>query len=917
MSRHCLLQFLVANIVLVPPTYAMGDRLLQLWPDQNMLDESPKYWHQYIKSLLHHTLDNQRVMPIDQDLSALFFELYHSTLHKLMEVLHGARKNNPDSIKCTRTQNGNTRTFKNNITVLQAFGQILHGRYLYKSCIEKLMMESSDFSVHIIYTWCFNLDKTLAPNLTIDQIEIDRVNDICVLNYLLVRLSISVHGQVRYCGKQPPFSLYPPNHVVFVEYRLNITAKTHHHIEMHHSVFDPGILKSIDPWIHGSIFNNKSDTLLLHVHRIGVYPVHTIESFLVQLHKVYNLILQPIDCSNRCILVFDGPGPLSPRLTAHNMTHQMSSFQSFVQTLTSLKQVDSCLLNYFPTESSSVHTISVTERALFLYSQQICTLSPCIMLLKTQNSSQVNITLTHMNYFANGSLGCRYGGLSALELHPQIHEELICKPYAKQNVHPNLYSQRSQIFCILFWYKEYSFADVELHVSMVKCRAVRIDICAQAMCLHTDCETYFNSLSLQFGVTVTYEELVFTKFMGGGHRMKTVHIVMENQSCVVVQARNEGLKKHLFGTGALVRAFLHTCSMVFNFNFFFSYVRYQITGNISSQTFRMHTFGLADEVCFTTTLGSDSSLMVQCQQFQRFFEGPFRAPFFSMRTIKQSKGKKNDVFFLDLPLERSSAVDFIIKNCPFVDSPSECGVSNFMFDLERFRRIFPENKMLQQFVYQVAHQSVINFPLDTSPLKKELFILCLTTDIKFADSVHLVGLSLANDNIQGYLTLPFTTYQRRRLVKIYEQNEDTYIELVFLNQTEQQSVLTIWILDNSSDLHNVKKVPCQSLPQKPLKMDCYETHTPTKEQYNLHVSDKALSWTDAFSLCRNVEEHLPTTTSNRGLRKLLSVLEKVYPKFVIEALFVGLLFSQKVSVNDCQVCFVCCGYLSEHCLKLL
>ncbi len=884
MSKHCLLQILVAKIAFVPLTSALGDTLLQLWPEQNLLDEAPKHWYQYIKALLHHTLDTQTVMPIDQDLSALLFNLNCSTSFALIEVLHSDRNNKPNSINYKRTQNH--YTFKNNMTVIQAIGEILHGSYLYKSCFEK-SMENLFFQAFFVHTWLFDLDKTLVINLTI--MEMDLVNDICVLNYLLVTLPTSFLGEAKYCGKQPPFSLYPPEHFVFVQYKLDTTSQTHHYVKIHYSVSDPGLLKSIDP----SLFNDKSDILLLHVHQMGGFSTYTIKSFLVQVHKLYMLILQPVDCSNRSILVFDGPGPFSPRITAHNKTHQMSSFQSFVQTLTSLQQVDSCLLNYFPIQSSSVHTISVTKRALFLYSQEICTLSPCIMLLKTHISFQLNVTLAHMNYFVNGSLHCFYGGFSVLELHPQIQEELTCKPSAKHNVHQNLYSQRSQIFCILYWYKAYSFVDVDLHISMVKCRAVKIDICAQTMCFYMDllnnpkhCETYFNSLYLQFGINITHKN---TQLMAGIHRtMKMVNVDMQNQSCVVVQARNEGLL-HLFG-----RASLSTCTIFFNFAFFCkSYVMYQITGNISRQTFHMHTSGSADEICFTTVLGSNGSLSLLCQKFQRFLSGSFKAPFFSMKVLKQHTGKRNDMFYLMLLQDQSSAVEFVVKKCVYVSSPSECGVSIVNHPL---RCVFPENEMLKQFSSETAYQSPFNYPLTTSPFKKEIFTLSFSMNLERVDSVQALALMLVNNDRYARLEFTFTRYQHRRLLRRFDQNEDSNMEISFPPPATQQSVLVIWIHDNSSDLHTAKKLSSQT--QSPIngsEIMWFDVETDTMEQYVLHVLTAVTSWIDAVVLCRNVKGHLPTATSDKSLRELLSLLEEIYPTCIIDALFIGLLFSWKVS----------------------
>ncbi len=903
--------------------HSLGDQLLQLWPNRSLLGTSPKYWHQYIKSSLQQTLlmiefTDKTPFPLHTAL----FHLHHSTKMIVTSVLIG---HDSTTLHNLRPSDEVVQLSMSNWifgdyllsddVVVKAFGSITHNSSQYTKKIQeeqlidkfdsiKILGDQHYFSYSVLHFWNFLLDENLSLNLSIRDLSLVEDTMNCTTNYLEVNESHSF-GLLRFCVKHSSFSIYSVGNMVQVTYTLQTTSHEKHHALLDYSVSDWGLVANIKP--RGMTHANQ---LGLFTHQIGGALVYLLESVLVQSTKIHVLVVHPIHCTPSSVLAFDGPGVRSPRKTLSNRTHIMSSFQSFIQRLTrssSSQLMNTCFLKYSSREQSSMQGAFYLSESFFFSSIESCVVFPCVTHVMTGLSLQFNITLIHMNYTSNGTLGCRFGGVSFVEMSAEVQGDTLCTQSGKNTYYQSVFSKSSSVFCVIYWYPH--------------------DMCIEYLCLfHTKhCQLYLRSLSTEFGLNLTYAHFEYPKFLRGKkikYSSKTryltsmLHLFVNDRSCVVVQVRD----KYTQLSGSLFRK-ATLCRTTFNFQFSEkSYVQYYITGNINSNTFEMQFApNNVEELCYTTASLHNSSKHVVCEKFVRTTSHQVLPPFVSIHTLKQYTGSMYDIFLIMLRRKVNCWADFVIKRCTLFDSTSQCILPSFT-DISgathgKLGQKFPEDQLMQRFTSQVAHQASMGYPLHVSS-EEDVFTLRLLTTVKSADSLQAGNISFHNDHIVGCFQFVFTQFQQDKLIKVYKKNEKLHLVVYFQPSTYHQFILAVWLHDIPVP-QTTKPVVCTTSVQTHMKKRCHEINTKEshqdikfillyleieKERNDTKQTTQATSWIKAFTLCKEIGVHLPDVTSTSKLKKLLSLLEIIYPTRIIEAIFIGLLFNKLVSSAKYAAC---------------
>ena len=162
------------------------------------------------------------------------------------------------------------------------------------------------------------------------------------------------------------------------------------------------------------------------IHSVSLLVIKSTQhifSFLINVRKnCYAVVMEMA----KKIVVYDGPGLLSSKLQAKRGQFLCSTFQCFVQILlTSSRPFSYFAKRLKPYLELSVHNITnLTFK---------CKASPCFLLLSTQNISQLNVTITSMEYQGKtlDKVSCIYGGLVGVEQFGRKYQESValCENY--------------------------------------------------------------------------------------------------------------------------------------------------------------------------------------------------------------------------------------------------------------------------------------------------------------------------------------------------------------------------------------------------------------------------------------------------------------------------------------------------------
>ena len=259
-----------------------------------------------------------------------------------------------------------------------------------------------------------------------------------------------------------------------------------------------------------------------------------------------------------------------------------------------------------------------------------CLQQHCALYLFTEEKFHINITLLEMIYKGPKGERCKYGGFLTGEKTVKSYKEslTVCEQHGSdEHQGLTLISQNSSLILFVYWYEHYSEISTSVHVSLTKCTAVKVDICAlQELCSSTTKRNF---------------HLPRCKSHTGplGHR-HTVHLSLHHLECIVIQLRK--MKASLD-----VLSHPH-CSIELSSDDHLQEgqeIQYTLKGSLYSYSynFRIKNNNSANDI---VAISVNTKNLISIQRLQI---GKFNSSYKVVQNKKKAMLCKQDFFFSDCP----------------------------------------------------------------------------------------------------------------------------------------------------------------------------------------------------------------------------------------------------------------------------
>ncbi len=311
------------------------------------------------------------------------------------------------------------------------------------------------------------------------------------------------HGKIfLFCGNMPQFGVFPPFHDVAVYVHFS-NCRGIFVLNSSYVVVDQGAsLTFKEDYID---ITNTDPFSLIFVRTMNEVLAQQL-SYLFQVKKADIIVYKGL---GPFWLVFDGPDSDVPALQfdkGHKTTNT-STFQSLVQIFTDISSSAGENFSYWSTVSPTLRTLQLSRdgsKSLALPDPECVNRSQCSFLLITVKGYSINVTAVTVSYQGKASATCRNAGLVAQ--YPNLpnkytHSNILCKrDEAEASERRSFYSQNSEMFIVLYWYKDLAVMNTTLEVSVSTCKVVNICPCTWNVCHKVARKKYVHSLDSRWAI---------------------------------------------------------------------------------------------------------------------------------------------------------------------------------------------------------------------------------------------------------------------------------------------------------------------------------------------------------------------------------------------------------------------------------
>ncbi len=356
--------------------------------------------------------------------------------------------------------------------------------------------------------WTFDLDKHLRLNLTFQHISFTAGKFYhCKFGQLHIKDINSKQDGHVFCGVHSETSNFP--NYVKVMIKMDISFMASSNLQMFFSVIDKMVLIS-----KKTLKRKKSLTPVWHVYFIKMR--REIKYFHIQTLKLKFLLLSH-DVS---VDIFDGPGPLSPKIKTVNQA-VTSTFQCVVIVyLTQEKNSHNIQYSAWPQVKQAGQFLSAGKHLVIAFPSSY---QSNIEIIKFNTSvfHKINVTILNLKGISSRNPLCYHAGLAVYSEH--FHEiYLECDNQTKSHIFKSTFSKSPSVILVLYHHPEYTSVNISLIVSTTQCQIKR-----QNTCFYTwRCFSYGRSYCLKANAR-------YTKLMGDKNAIQMVNL--QNNTCVVVQ----------------------------------------------------------------------------------------------------------------------------------------------------------------------------------------------------------------------------------------------------------------------------------------------------------------------------------------------------------------------------------------------
>ena len=402
--------------------------------------------------------------------------------------------------------------------------------------------DASRFESFKNYIWIFSTHKSLALNITVENIQFATDYLQCNWGRLTILSFKSLGIPFTFCGHQTSFNIYPSYsdvNIVIYSYMYSIFI-----FSASHTIITKSQIVGI------STSNLKSSWIYFVKKGTVLYTFH------IKVRKIHNIVVQSTETLFYRYDIYDGPGFLSTNLRNSRDIYETSTFQCVVQMLT--KPLQLTVDGYFNYTSkriniSHIFKISSNDNSTIMnLPMNTCFRQLCAVYLFTEETVYINITLLKMIYKGPTEEKCKYGGLITGEemMNDYKESETVCESHSGEK-HNSLtfFSKKSSLILLVYWYEQYSEIHTTTVMSLTKCTAIQLNACAvQNFCNPifsrwsnlSKCESYIKDISDSHLIYPGKRHLSYQKdflYHDIYGLYEFVFFSLNDEECIVIQFR--------------------------------------------------------------------------------------------------------------------------------------------------------------------------------------------------------------------------------------------------------------------------------------------------------------------------------------------------------------------------------------------
>ena len=796
---------------------------------------------------------------------------------------------------------------------------------------------ASEFQSFINYTWIFHTHKSLALNITVENVQFASDYLECHWGRLTIYSFKSLGIPFTFCGHQTNFNVNPG-------YRdVNIVIHSYMYSIFMFSATHTIITKSQIVGTNTSNFKNswiyfvKNDTVLY--------------TFYIKVRRIHNIVVQFTETLFYRYDLFDGPGFLSTNLRNSGHMYETSTFQCVVQILTKPLQltVDE-YFNYTSKEINISHIFKISSNdssVIMNLPVNTCCQQHCAIYLLTEETVHINVTLLEMIYKGPTGEKCKYGGLITAEVMLNYYKEslTVCESHSRAKHNGITYfSKKSSLILLVYWYEHYSKIHTTTVVSLTKCTTVQLDGCA----VHKFCNPILSSWSNLSKCNSYIKDISKSHLRYPGKRQLSyqkdylhhdsydlydfVFFSLNGKECIVIQFRER--------TVSLVDIFEPQCKIQLRSSNVLPQgkeLQYKLKGSIYSfsHDFRnikvklqfiadyLAFFGMTKNFCFQISTKEPNNFNCRVTQKQKY-----------EATICKGEKIFSNVPEVQLSLFSKSWIDVII---------SEHNIKNVGVTLK-------ESLSLPFILYHVKNigyhwSDFILLKLDEKLTNSDRIKItvklksCLEGPENHAKLKWSSGFNFSHLRDFKLISLPGRIYAARLEMDNNVHLKNNSLHLIWLHESVEYSHFSLEPNKNCSKVSVTNNVQLQplwfwywtcladsSLPayirltkcfmsimkdhyfnRFSVKCDNYKLTTESNDDLHYMIisntpdntvnkfSPNKLSWMEASKLCKDAGGLLPYFTSRWDLDQLILFVKLSRHGFPLEGLFIGLVYSPNIN----------------------
>ncbi len=233
-----------------------------------------------------------------------------------------------------------------------------------------------------------------------------------------------------------------------------------------------------------------------HMHTYVIRNKYSLISYTVIVEKIMQIVLKVSDLILNEHKIFDGPSALSDSMETKPV-QTCSTFQCtiyFLANTTNTAGLNNA--NFFTYHSKllpvQANISNILNKHVMHLPNNICSKHTCVLSIDAKIGHQVNVTANKISLTGFNNLVCLFGGLVVAE-HLQgnyLETDTLCNQHdGTVNPSRSLYSQRSSLILLLYWYKSHGTINTTVTISTTECQSVTI----HAENFHHNCEKQYST----------------------------------------------------------------------------------------------------------------------------------------------------------------------------------------------------------------------------------------------------------------------------------------------------------------------------------------------------------------------------------------------------------------------------------------